>query len=173
VLVLLDRPYPIDCSSLVQEKEEYETELEPNPIFFGLDFLIGIFHFMLIFAWARTITDLSRPHRLETGHFVIVGAFVLLYDWIWFAVCFRNVTGPKIRFWALLNTATVLISAAFFLVCLAGGQDAVFREQASLIPVIVISIIDIADLINSKSRIREFLMGLLRSAGPAPKNRFP
>jgi hypothetical protein len=65
------------------------------------------------------------------------------------------------------------LSAVFFLVCLARGEDAVFREQASLVPVMVVSIIDIADLINSKSRIRDFLMGLLRSAGPSPKRVRP
>jgi hypothetical protein len=129
---------------------------------FGLDFLIGLVHFLFFFAWATTITDPERAHAAGGSHFVGLCVVILLYDLVWLLVCWRYDSAAEIKLWCAINLGTcVLVAVAFFGLHEIFAADAVLREQLSMAIVLLVSLIDIAEIVNGRSYIANGLSFLL------------
>jgi hypothetical protein len=126
---------------------------------YGLDFLVGLVHFILFFGWATTIADV-RHHELATGlsHFVKIGGVILLYDVVWFAVSWRYDTRREILPWTCINLITVLLCAA--VIFPPWPADAVLREQIAIPIVMFISLVDIVGLISNRNLISDAIMAV-------------
>jgi hypothetical protein len=123
---------------------------------YGLDFLVGLLHFIMFFAWATTISDVAhRESSSALSHFEMVGAAILLFDLVWLAVNAKYDTPRAILPWTIINVVTVLLCVA--IIYLPYGSDAVFREQLSIAVVGSIGIIDISGTLKQTNFIAEWI----------------
>lgn len=123
---------------------------------YGLDFLVGLLHFIMFFAWATTISDVGHRELPSTlSHFETVGAAILLFDLVWLAVNARYDTPRAILPWTIINVVTVLICVA--IVFVPYGADAVLREQLSIAVVGTIGLIDISGTLKETNLIAEWI----------------
>jgi hypothetical protein len=132
---------------------------------YGIDFLLGLIHFILFFGWSETITSPDRfAHGLSSYLFTL--GVILLYDFVWWAICFKYSTCRTIRVWAVLNGATVLVS---YLVLLFLNTFAWFgnvgNEMITLIPIGFMIIVDFGEMISGRNLITDYIVGILGKAG--------
>ncbi|HYT82219.1 MAG TPA: hypothetical protein VEK86_02120 [Gemmatimonadales bacterium] len=109
------------------------------------DFLSGVLHFILFFAWSLSINLAPRPEqRFPFTVFEIVLGVVLLYDLVWWLVCRGARSKTQVRYWALANLATfVLVLVVHLLAFCVFRASIPLAEGLALIPVFGISIFDI------------------------------
>lgn len=118
---------------------------------YWLDYFLGFVHFMLFFAWATTVNNNERNHTAGASHYLGFGSLVLLYDAVWLAASFRLSTFNRIKFWTVCNITTVALSASiFFTAKEVTSFDPVMREQLAMIPLALISVIDLAEIFNER-----------------------
>lgn len=123
---------------------------------FGLDFLVGLFHFLFIFGLSGTII------RHDIWAFGLTPAFVLLlgilcYDVIWWIVSAKSSTRNLIGTWTALNLVTaissfivfVLVRAAYYRFDSSVVETAsISAELAAFVPVIYFGAWDFKALIK-------------------------
>jgi len=151
----------IGSDGTITEENQYRRKS------FGLDFIVGFFHFLVFSALALSITyDETAPNEISNLLFPVILLIILLYDLVWLVLNWKNDTFPLIKLWATLNTITVIFSAVcYFLVwlyyVLQGLQfNSIYAEMIALVPVFLVSVLDIAELIIGKPVIRHFLSWL-------------
>jgi hypothetical protein len=117
---------------------------------FGMDFLIGLFHFLIFFAWSYTIT--AQVRKGPFSWFLVLMITVLLYDLLWWLICRGFETGPYIKVWMLMNLFTALCWLAVFAGLMLLQIRVETAEMASFIPVALMTIVDFGDMISGRNR---------------------
>lgn len=121
-----------------------------------LDFVIGLFHFVVFYVLAATIDFQRTPG----GIFPAVLGFILLYDFIWLALTRKfETTNRRVRYWAWLNLATVILMLFVYLLIWGfkpNGQPLV-REAVAYSVLLLISLFEIGELVKGKGIISEWV----------------
>jgi hypothetical protein len=131
---------------------------------YGLDFMVGLTHFALFFAWATTISDVGHREKYTAlSHFEAVGAVIILYDLVWLFVNWRYDTKQAILPWTCINVVTILICCA--VIWVPYGMDSVFTEQFSIAVVSFIGLIDIAGTLRNRNFIADWISDAFPSDG--------
>lgn len=133
-----------------------------------IDFLFGIFQFLLFLVWAFSIDIHSMPIKL----FPAMLAIILFYDMIWLCVCLslKYATQNLLKIGALKDFLILCFGALIYTVVsslnyqskeekLAAGEEMAFYL------IILISLVDIWDLLAEK-RIYIRLLDLVRGHRP-------
>ena len=109
---------------------------------YAIDFVFGLFHFMLFFVWATTI-EVSKRLDMPFGTFLIILGMILLYDVPW---CLLR-SGPQnkvVALWSLVNTITVVFALVAYLIGVLIRPDLSDRwEIIALSIVVFFSILDL------------------------------
>jgi hypothetical protein len=141
---------------------------------YWLDYFLGFVHFMLFFAWATTVNSNERNHTGGASHYLGLGSLVLLYDAVWLAASFNLSTFKKVKFWTLLNVVTFIVSASiFFTAKEVTAFDAVMREQLAMIPLAIVSVLDLAEIFNERPYIANALKRLFSRDSDSDQNEPP
>lgn len=151
---------------------------------YGSDFLIGIVHFILFFAWAVTIdvhpkTAVNPSVAAEAvstsvstiplGLFPVILGFILIYDAVWYLACREYDTRRFIKRWMIINLATFVIGAltyGFVYFALSQWQLSPTRrtlcaEAGAFVWVFIVSGIDLAENVLDRRYFRKWLSGIL------------
>ncbi len=138
---------------------------------YGLDFLLGLVHFLIIFFWSMTIVEHSVAIS-GLSLFLLLLALILSYDVIWL---FSNkIAGldsvHEIKLWTVVNILSLAFGALFYL---AGEKctdnNLVTSEMIALIPIALIGLVDIAEIISKRKFITGFFEGLVSRHRSAEK----
>jgi hypothetical protein len=109
---------------------------------YAIDFVFGLFHFMLFFVWATTI-EVSKRLDVPFGTFLIILGMILLYDVPW---CLLR-SGPKnkvVALWSLVNTITIVFALVAYLIGVLLRPDLSDRWEIVALSIIVFfSILDL------------------------------
>lgn len=143
--------YYFDCAHTGPESDE----AYPNKDYY-VDFLFGLVHFIFFFAWALSIDVFVTHVKL----FPALLALILLYDWLWYLVSRRYDTHRVIKLWTWMNTAIVVVGATLYLTMRALEFSPALAQVVAFVPVVVLSLIDIADIMNKRDTIGDWLRGL-------------
>lgn len=132
-----------------------ETEARVKTKSYGIDFGMGLIHFLVFFAWSLTITDHgTRLLGLTTFLWLLIA--ILLYDIIW---CFVNWiskfrdTIDEIKTWTVVNFLTVLFgSLLFFLPVRLLSDNYILAEEVCFILVGAVTLVDYAEMMSMSKR---------------------
>lgn len=111
-----------------------------------IDFLVGFFHFLFFFALAISIDIHERPERL----FPVLVAGILAYDVPWLALNWYKDTYHRIKMWTFVNLFTLMVGGLIYLCSRTVGYSRSTSEILALLIVLVMSLIDIAEMISNK-----------------------
>lgn len=128
---------------------------------YGIDYIFGLVHFVMFFFWSATIDRLQGPHAGSTSDFLLVGAVILLYDVPWFLVNCMNDSIKYVKLWTVINLGTVIVSFAVFMALRLAGIDPVACEEFSFLPVIAVSILDLATIFSGNPYAEDGIKSLL------------
>jgi hypothetical protein len=131
-----------------------------------IDFLIGFFHFLFFFALAISIDVHERPERL----FPLLLIGILVYDLPWLLINWYNDTYHLIKLWAFVNLGTLVVGSFTYLGFRSLGYSRGTSEIAALCWVLIVSLVDIAEMI---SRQEIFARGLHQLTNRKPQNPSP
>jgi hypothetical protein len=129
-----------------------------------IDFLFGFFHFAFFFVWSLTVDMHSLLVWAVTPYALMLG-LVLLYDGFWYLCRRKDRDGTeRMRKWAVINAVTFIACAVGYwirswsteTVQAIGG----FAEMWMFVPIVVASVIDIAEVIKGEEL---YLWGLYKS----------
>lgn len=134
-----------------------EVHIVPKP-FYGIDFLVGIVHFVMFFAWATTITDVAHREPSGLSHFGTLGTAILLYDIVWLCACWKSPNRPEIMPWTIINAVTTVCCGFVFFI--PWGPDFVFKEQVAIIFVALVGTIDIAGMLSGRRFIEDAIASI-------------
>ncbi|MDT7543364.1 MAG: hypothetical protein QOE33_3268 [Acidobacteriota bacterium] len=126
-----------------------------------IDFLIGFFHFLFFFALAISIDIHDRPLWL----YPVLLAGILVYDVPWLAVNWYNDTYHLIKLWTFVNVGTLLVGACLYLTLPNMGVSTAKAEASALLIVLIVSLIDIGEIVTDKEI---FATGLKRLTSRTP-----
>lgn len=135
---------------------------------YGLDFALGLVHFLIFFGWAITVTDHSRL-VFGVGPFLGFLAAVLLYDLVWLAASLRFDSLKEIKMWAAMGVVTFVAAGIAFFVAKASSGNDVIAEYCSFGPVFLYLLGDITELFSGKP----FFSELIRRVLPEPSTSKP
>lgn len=118
----------------------------------GLDFLVGLLHFLIFAAWSMTIVDPSTT--FQGMSFFLGGLFIiLLYDLAWFLA--KKILGHptgRMKIWTIANFGTAVAVLLIFLLS---------RSEAwAFLPVAFVSVIDLAEIVSGEPYIKRALQSL-------------
>ena len=127
----------------------------------GIDFLLGLIHFILFFVWSETLTEPERFADGLSGFLVILGT-ILAYDLIWWFVSVKYSTKETIRAWAVLNLLTLGASyGAFFIVGAHTGWGNRATECAAFFPVLAVTVADFGEMFSGTNLITDWIVKAL------------
>lgn len=137
-----------------------------------IDFLSGLLHFLLFFVWAYSIDLNTKPPLM----FPIVLAVILLWDVPWFLASLPFDPHKLIKLWMAINVLATGLGLAIYLFVLnvlfptRSPQAYVAAEKAAYILIIIISMLDIWELVSKKQIFRRMFSWLLddETGSPAP-----
>ncbi|HEY0428979.1 MAG TPA: hypothetical protein VGC76_14455 [Pyrinomonadaceae bacterium] len=146
---------------------------------FGLDFLVGFFHFLIFSALALSICydESGWNNEISIYLFPSVLLTILLYDVVWLLVNIKKHTFALIKLWTFLNVVTVVVCAATFgaVWVVYHMKEAKFQyfvaEAIAFIPLLLLSALDIAELIAGTSIIRRMLSWIAGNLGSLASSR--
>lgn len=140
---------------------------------YAVDFLFGLSHFLLFFAWAISLDT----HKGHLHLFSILLVVMLLYDWIWCWISRGLDTYSEIRKWSLTNAAVITAAVAFYgvayfiLIVVDTLQEPAMldfwagdpyrhriAEPIAMIPVLVIACVDIVGTITDKRLVADWVV---------------
>jgi hypothetical protein len=129
-----------------------------------IDFVFGLVHFLLFFAWAFSIDINTKPITL----FPVLLGVILLYDIPWLIASISFDPLKLMKLWAAINFGATLAGLLVYLAVLhfftSRTPEEAYRtaEEAAYILVIFISILDIWELIGKKEIFRKLFGWFLR-----------
>jgi len=138
---------------------------------YSIDFLFGLFHFILFFVWAFSIDIDKKPFWL----FPVMLAVILLWDLPWLLVSLKQQSVQLIKLWAAINGMTALTGfVAYKLVRSSFNfptweMSYTWGELAAYCVVLIISALDIWELISKKDIFRKWLGWLIQVPPARPK----
>lgn len=153
---------------------------------FAVDFLFGLVHFIVFFAWAMSIDTNRGPIRV----FPILMIFILLYDLLWCRACRGRASYSEIRKWTYVNIGVVIGVIALYAVTYLGlvGINALewgrphwlvraanhdmarhkIAEGLAVIPVLIVSTVDIIGMITGKQIIADWVLDKFKATPLLP-----
>jgi hypothetical protein len=159
-------------------EEESVAEKTPNTKpRYAIDYLFGLFHFLIFFGWALSLDT----HKGHLRIFPVLLVVILLYDGLWCWACRGLDTYYEIRKWALTNAGVIIAAVAFY--CLTylaiivkqqlsnpsgfdfwGGDPYRHRvaEPIAMLPVLAIACVDIVGTITDKQIIADWVVRRFR-----------
>lgn len=140
----------------------------PTEPSYAVDFLFGLFHFLIFFGWALAIDT-------HAGHLHLFPALlltILLYDTLWCRACKGLDTYTEIRKWTYTNVGVVIaavgVYAVVYLVALGievkyalALNDPIrhrIAEGVAMIPILIVAGIDILGIITDKQLIADWVL---------------
>lgn len=123
---------------------------------FGIDFLVGLVHFLIFFGWSYSITMHERVAG-DVSWFMVVLSLVMGYDLLWLALSLHYDTRKQISFWTLINLFTLILSICAFLLAERVHATPAISEAICYIPVLFMSIVDFGEMISGRNRFTEWL----------------
>jgi|ERR1051326_640278 hypothetical protein len=137
---------------------------------YGIDFLLGLIHFILFFGWCETLT--RSDHLVHGfGSFLLGLGMILLYDMLWWIVNAKYSTTKKIAPWAILNLVTVLCATvvwALLTICTDVGPK--WREVLALLPVGFMTVVDFGEMFSNRNLITDWIVTILQRDGLEPND---
>ena len=129
---------------------------------FGVDFLLGLIHFLFFFAWSETVIGHERfQHGLSD--FLVLLAIVLLYDCVWWFVSRGYDTVRAIRVWAVLNALTVVLSFVLLVILNDWVQTSPIRaEWVAFIPVAFMTIVDFGEMFSGRNLVADHIREMFK-----------
>ena len=98
---------------------------------YGLDFVMGLIHFLFFFAWALTLTNHSR-NSLGISPFYGFLSAVFLYDLVWLIANIRFDAAHEIKMWAVMCLIVWCLATGLFFTVRAITNNDVLAEEISL-----------------------------------------
>jgi hypothetical protein len=129
---------------------------------YGLDFGMGLIHFLIFFAWAMAITDHTR-FAGGVSPFLLYLSAIFLYDMVWLVVSFHLDSMQEIKLWALVCFFFWAVATGVFF-AIRGWKGDVFAEEICFFIFVLYLCGDIIELFSGKPF---FLKWILRAL---PKN---
>jgi hypothetical protein len=130
---------------------------------YGLDFLLGTIHFIILFVWSQTVVGHNRLSHGLSGFLVLLG-LVLLYDLVWWAISSGYDTVNIIRRWALLNLASSILSFLILVILnfweLTSTKTA---EAIALIPIGFFILVDFGEMFGGNNIITASILSIFGS----------
>lgn len=115
-----------------------------------LDFVMGFTQFVFFYAWSVTIFSYSRSPK-GFSYYMSVMFLILLFDLVWLLFNVRNDTTETIKIWTVVNLLTALVAFACFITSARlFDLDAQSAEEISLIPVGLVSILDLTENVSGR-----------------------
>lgn len=129
---------------------------------YGLDFLLGTIHFIILFVWSQTIVVHNRiGHGIST--FLVLLGVVLLYDLLWWALSADYDSVFVIRRWAIFNAATAAVSLLLILIWDTWSLSTdTTAEIIALAPVLLVSIVDFGEMFGGKNALTSKILEWFR-----------
>lgn len=167
---------PAQTSENATPENEVTTPIPENKYkkkSFGLDFLIGFFHFIIFSALALSICYDESGWSNEISYLLFPSflLIILLYDILWLLLNLKNDTFDLIKLWTFLNVVTVLTCAIVFGIVwlvyhVRGAKFNYFvAEFWAFIPLLLLSALDLAELIYGTFLVRRILSWIARKLG--------
>jgi len=137
---------------------------------YAIDFLFGLFHFLIFFGWAISIDT----HQGHLHIFPVLLLVILLYDGLWCWACKGRVTYNEIRKWAFVNLGVVITviavySATYLILILVdiqtGNGDPMrhrIAEAVAMIPVLIVAGVDVIGMITDRQIIADWVVARFR-----------
>jgi len=120
----------------------------------------GVAHFLLFFAWASTIdVDTRNASFFQFSPFEIALFLVLLYDLAWWLMSWGN-RYEKLNLWTFINTTTCVFCVAIHVMLEHFFLRFRLIESIVFLPVILISLIDIAEITLQRELFRGWFQNL-------------
>ena len=123
---------------------------------FMMDFIVGLFHFLFFAALSRSIDIKNTPLRL----FDVLIGLILLYDSFWYRLSRGLDTREIMKSWMVINNTTFIVSLAIYLPIKLTWGNHIHAELWALIPIAVVSLIDIGELITGKQYLGDTILGI-------------
>ena len=121
------------------------------------DFLFGFIHFLFFFGLVETIDVHNRPARA----FLIMLAVILLYDIIWYLICRKRDHKRLVLMWTGVNVFTCILGGLIYFMSTYFHMSELHSQAIALIPVVIFSIIDMAELVTGKRIISSWLTKMI------------
>ena len=99
---------------------------------YGLDFGMGMIHFLIFFACAIAISDHSRP-KLGISPFMLYLSAIFLYDLVWLLASIRLDSAHEIKLWAVMCAGVWFVAMVTFFGISIWKQNDVLAEEVSFI----------------------------------------
>ncbi len=127
---------------------------------YGLDFGLGLAHFLIFFGWSLTVADHSR---LSWGVSPFLGflSAVLLYDLVWLVVNLRHDSLQEIKLWTFMCFVTFLLGGVVFFVVRAFSNNDVISEECAFVVVALYILGDFTELVSGKPFFSELIKKVL------------
>lgn len=135
-----------------------EVRRDEVPGSYRFDFLSGFVHFLILFAWSFTVEVRDQEHSISP--YLLLLFVVIGYDLLWILLCLGRTT-DRVKGWAFVNTATIIVGLLFFLAAKAGGWGAAAEHYPVLIIVTLVSIVDLAEITSGRRYIIPKLASLM------------
>lgn len=127
---------------------------------YGLDFVGGLIHFLIFFAWAIAITDHSR-YTLGASLFLVYLGAIFLYDLIWLLVSIPYDSVREIKLWALMCTVVFFLATGLFLGVRTWKNNDVIAEEACFIIYFLYLLGDAVELFTERPFFSELIRWFL------------
>lgn len=125
-----------------------------------LDFVAGLAHFILLFTCAYQVNEAEIVRHLSS--FQIAVSAVLMWDLLWWLICRDTIGRDQVRYWAAINTASVVLMVALsFGLSIGLGVPGAVARAISLTAILAVSLIDIIGMALQRELIAEWLQALI------------
>ncbi len=128
---------------------------------YGLDFFMGLMHFIILFAWSVTIVSHGPRRYFGLSNFLIVMAVVLAFDLVWWVFNSGYDTKKRIKLWTAVNLLTLGLSALVFLVVKVSTDNPQIAEEAAMVPVGMIAGVELLGMISERAIFAEWIRKLV------------
>lgn len=127
---------------------------------YGLDFTIGLIHFLIFFAWSLTITNHSRNGWGLSPFFGFLSA-IFLYDLVWLIANVRYDSLQEIKLWAFMSALVFFVGAVGFFVARSLLNNDAVAEEISFLIFGLYLVGDAAELFSGRPFFSELIKSLL------------
>ncbi len=131
---------------------------------YGLDYVLGMVHFLVFFAWSLTLADHSR-FRWGLSPFLLFMSAILLYDVVWFVASIRFDTMQELKLWTFFCVVVLFLTGVGFFLVRGLSSNDVVAEEISFVVVGLYLLGDFVELFTDRPFFSELVRMVL------PKNQ--
>jgi hypothetical protein len=127
---------------------------------YGLDFVLGMVHYLVFFAWSLTLADHSR-FRWGLSPFLLFMSAILLYDVVWFVASIRFDTMQELKLWTFFCVVVFFLAGVVFFFGRALSGNDVIAEEISFVVVGLYLLGDLVELFTDRPFFSELVRMVL------------